>query len=160
MSEPDQMDFESYVSQRLVPKIGAAAKVPILLLQCMDSRYPHRTLQAMDSMGLRGKYDQLILAGATLGVVRSEEWRNTFFDHLEFAMKEHDVTEVLILDHRDCGAYKKFLGIGPEDPKAEKEAHTKTAGEAVGLIVRRFPELRGHIECLLLPIETIETLIV
>jgi carbonic anhydrase len=160
MSEQDQIDFESYVSQHIVPKLGKAANVPLLLLQCMDSRYPHRTIQTMDSLGLRGKYDQLILAGASLGVVHSELWRDTFLDHLEFAITEHGVKEVLILDHRDCGAYKKFLGIGPGNPKDEKDAHIKISKEAIGFVVGRFPKLKGHIECLLLPIETIEPLVV
>jgi len=161
MSEQDQIDFESYVSQHIIPKIGKAANVPLLLLQCMDSRYPHRTIQTMDSMGLRGKYDQLILAGASLGVVHSEQWRNTFLDHLGFAITEHGVKEVLILDHRDCGAYKKLLvpPVFADNPKDEKDAHIKISWEAIGFIVGRFPKLKGHIECLLLPIETIEPLV-
>src|SRR6266403_4447298 len=106
MAEQDQIDFESYVSEQIAPRLSKAAKVPLLMLTCMDSRYPHRTIQTMDSMGLRGKYDQLILAGASLGVVHSEQWRNTFLDHLGFAITEHGVKDVLIGDHRDCGAYK------------------------------------------------------
>ena len=104
MPKQDEMDFESYVSEHIVPKASKAAKVPLLLLQCMDSRYPRRILETMDSLGLRGKYDQLVLAGASLGVVHSEQWRNTFLDHLGFAITEHGVKEVLILDHRDCGS--------------------------------------------------------
>jgi carbonic anhydrase len=102
----------------------------------MDSRYPHRIIQTMDSRGLRGKYDQLILAGASLGVVHKREWTTTFLDQLAFAIKEHGVTEVMILDHRDCGAFKKLLkpGVGPEDPKKEKAAHIKMSKEAIRVI--------------------------
>src|SRR2546421_8922276 len=121
-SKHDRIDFESYVSRQIVPEISKAAGVPLLMLQCMDSRYPHRTIQAMDAEGLRGKYDQLILAGASLGVVHKKAWQITFLDQLGFAIKEHGVSQVLILDHRDCGAYKKLLvpGVGPDDPKKEK----------------------------------------
>jgi hypothetical protein len=115
----------------------------------------------MDSEGLRGKYDQLILAGASLGVVHKREWQITFLDQLGFAIQEHGVSQVLILDHRDCGAYKKFLvpPVFADNPKDEKDAHIKISREAIGFIVGRFPKLKGHIECLLLPIETIEPLV-
>ncbi len=39
-SKQDSTDFESYVSQHIVSEISDAAGVPLLLLQCMDSRYP------------------------------------------------------------------------------------------------------------------------
>jgi len=132
-SKQDRIDFESYVSQHIVAEISKAAGVPLLMLQCMDYRYPHRTIQTMDSLGLRGKYDQLILAGASLGVIHKLEWQTTFLDQLDFAIKEHGVTQVLILDHRDCGAYKKFLDppVTPDDPKKEKDAHTKICEKAI-----------------------------
>jgi hypothetical protein len=166
MSEPDHIDFESYVAKHIVPDASKAAGVPILMLQCMDSRYPHRTLQTMDSMGLRGKYDQLILPGASLGVVLRErteppkkvDWQSSFLDQLGVAIDLHQVSEVLILDHRDCGAYKVFLGVTPDDPKAEKDAHIKKCQEAIGIIVKRFPQLR-KVHSLLLPIEDVDPLV-
>ena len=63
-TKQDRIDFESYVSRHIVPETSKAAGVPLLMLQCMDFRYPHRTIQTMDAKGLRGKYDQLILAQA------------------------------------------------------------------------------------------------
>jgi len=159
-AKPDSSDFESYVSQHIVSEINAAAGVPLLLLQCMDSRYPQRTLQTMDSLGLRGKYDQLILAGASLGVIHRPEWQTTFFDQLAFAIKEHGVSQVLILDHRDCGAYKHFLKppVTPDDPKKEKKAHVKISKKAIKVIRAKFPQLTA-VRCLLLPIEDIEELV-
>ena len=160
MSKRDQMDFESYLSRHIVPELSKAANVPLLLLQCMDSRYPHRIIQTMDAEGLRGKYDQLILAGASLGVIHKPEWQITFLDQLGFAIKEHNVSQVLILDHRDCGAYKKFLDppVTPDDPEKEKEAHIKICKQAIGVIRGEFPQLT-KVRCLLLPIEAVEELV-
>jgi len=114
----------------------------------------------MDSEGLRGKYDQLILAGASLGVVHKREWQITFLDQLGFAIQEHGVSQVLILDHRDCGAYKKFLDppVTPDDPKKEKEAHIEICERAIEVIRGKFPQLT-KVRCLLLPIETVEELV-
>jgi carbonic anhydrase len=157
-SSPDRTELESYVSQHL-SELREAAGVPLLLLQCMDSRYPSRTLETMDSLGFRGKYDQLILAGASLGVIHTPEWQTTFMEQLEFAIREHGVSQVLILDHRDCGAYKHFLDppIYPNDPVKEKEAHIKICNLAIEAIRSRFSLEAIH--CLLLPIETIEELV-
>ena len=159
-SKQDRIDFESYVSRQIVPEISKTAGVPLLMLQCMDSRYPHRVIQTMDAEGLRGKYDQLILAGASLGVIHKREWRITFLDQLAFAIKEHHVSQVLILDHRDCGAYKKFLDppVTPDDPKKEKEAHIRICKQAIRVIRRKFPQLT-KVRCLLLPIEAVEELV-
>jgi len=158
-STQGRTELEAYVSQHL-SKIRETAGVPLLLLQCMDSRYPSRILETMDSMGLRGKYDQLILAGASLGVIHKPEWQTTFMDQLGFAIREHGVTQVLILDHRDCGAYKHFHvpPIYPDDPAKEKEAHVSVSNRAIEVIRSRFPELE-EIRCLLLPIETVEELV-
>ncbi|HXD34961.1 MAG TPA: carbonic anhydrase [Pyrinomonadaceae bacterium] len=159
-SKQDSSDLGNYVSQHIVSEIRDAAGVPLLLLQCMDSRYPHRTIQTMDALGLRGKYDQLILAGSSLGVIHKPEWQTTFFDQLAFAIKEHHVSQVLILDHRDCGAYKHFLKppVTPDDPAKEKKAHTRIANKAIAVIRARFPELTA-VRCLLLPIENVEELV-
>jgi len=123
----------------------------------MDSRYPYRILNAMDSQGLRGKYDQLILAGAGLGVTHKQEWQITFFDQLEFAIEHHQVTQLIIVEHRDCGAYREFLGITPDDPVKERQAHIEQCWEAVRVTREKFPKLE-QFRCLLLPIETIEEL--
>src|SRR5205823_5367575 len=137
--EEDPVDLAAYLSKNIVPATSQAHGVPLLLLTCMDSRYPHRIIDTMDASGLRGKYDQLILAGASLGVVHKENWGNTFLDHLEFAIKEHQVSELLILDHRDCGAYAKFLGVKPDKPAEEKTAHLMQCRKAIGVITKKFP---------------------
>ena len=159
MPEKDHIDFELYLSENIAPRVSKGDKIPLLMLTCMDSRYPHRIIQTMDSKGLRGKYDQLILAGASLGVVHKKEWTTTFLDQLTFAIKEHGVTEVLILDHRDCGAFKKLLkpGVGPEDPKKEKEAHVKISKKAISTITKHCPAIK-RIHCFLMPIETVDEL--
>ena len=154
-----QIHLREYLSKHIHAEKIAASGVPILLLTCMDSRYPQRILDTMDSLGLRGKYDQLILVGASLGVVHKDEWQKTFLDQLGFALEHHHVSEVFILDHRDCGAYKYFLGVTPDDPAKERQAHLEVCKEAVKVIVEKFPSLKDEVRCSLLPIETIDQLI-
>ncbi len=92
-----------------------------------------------------------------------------FFDHLRIAIELHDPKDVYIVEHRNCGAYKKFLGLEFDDDEAsqgkERAAHKKQAdalakviadwcvkesertGKKVELRVRSFlTDLRGDVE--------------
>ena len=100
------------------------SKAEVLLLTCMDFRFFGLTAKYMERAGLEGKYDHVILAGAALGaVVRGKEhWHRTFFDHLDLAYKLHDVKAVVVLEHRNCGAYSpKGFGLLPDNPTREQE---------------------------------------
>jgi hypothetical protein len=112
----------------------------------------------MDERGLRGRYDHLILAGASLGVTHNESWTKTFEEHLEFSLIHHRAKKVLILDHRDCGAFREFLGVTQDDSHRELDAHKKQALVAMRHIVKRFPQLKGNVHALLLPIQHIDEL--
>lgn len=116
--------------RRLTDQSAKEVKVKALLLTCMDYRYPQAILNYMDKQGLTGDYDHVILAGASLGANLDAKpwimphWRDTFFDHVDTALKLHSITMVYILDHRDCGAYRVFRGL-PEDVdrQTETDAH-------------------------------------
>jgi hypothetical protein len=116
----------------------------ILLLSCMDLRLLDETVAFMDSLGLTNRYDHIILAGASLGVLFDgmPHWGQTFWDHLELARELHAIEEVYILEHRQCGAYAKLLGQTFEgDPHDETRAHAEVASRLKALIQARHPDL-------------------
>ena len=91
----------------------AAGHTDVLLLNCMDYRLVGKTRSYMVRRGLGDKkYDHIVLAGAALGAVTDKfpEWNKTFWDELGLAIDLHEIHKVMILDHRDCGAYKEILG--------------------------------------------------
>ena len=94
------------------PGRARAAEVDSLLLTCMDYRLENEILAYMDGRGLRDNYDHVVLAGASLGVLAKAKpgWGRTFWDHLDTAIQLHHIHRVIVLDHRDCGAYRLFLG--------------------------------------------------
>jgi carbonic anhydrase len=159
-----QLDFSAFLDAEVIPKLKSPkvrtghGAVEVLLLTCMDFRYPHRILDTMDAKDLRGKYDHLILAGASLGVRHDPAWTKTFLDQLTFAVVKHGIRMVIILDHRDCGAYKEFLGVTPDDPAKELSAHRQQARLTMDLIVKEFPSLQGNVYAQLLPIEHVDDL--
>lgn len=150
--------FEEYVAaeQASDPKTGK--KGMWLLLGCIDYRYPRRTLDAMHRIGPNIPYDQFILAGASLGAC-VPDWQAVLIQHVRAALKlKHNIEQIVILDHRDCGAYQNPGEIGvpeeilkeglPKDvlPSVEKACHERVLGKLVpvlkGLLRDDIPKLK------------------
>ena len=122
----------------------AAGQVDALLLTCMDYRLENETLAWMDGRGLRDKYDHVVLAGASLGAQTQQrpDWGRTFWQHLDVAIQLHHVHKVIVLDHRDCGAYRVFLGErAVATPALELAVHTTYLRKLKAAIARRRPAL-------------------
>ena len=111
-----------------LPPAGArAGQAAVLLLTCMDYRLTNEVVAYMDGLGLRDNYDHVVLAGASLGAltVRYPEWGKTFRDHVGIAKALHHIQKIIVIDHRDCGAYRVFLGDeAVKDAAAETASHT------------------------------------
>ena len=126
--------LERYIDEKLVPNLASHDKPEIMLLTCMDYRYAHRIVDVMDQRKLRLKYDMFVLAGASLGANAGEgttnkvppTWRETLITHIQAARTiGHPIKKLLILEHRQCGAYKHFLGLDWEKvlPGDELKVH-------------------------------------
>lgn len=103
-----------------------AGKTDALLLSCIDYRLVDDLVRFMDSKGHTDKYDHFVLAGASAGASHEKfkAWHETFWSHLQVAIDLHKIHKVIVIDHRDCGAYK--IAIGPDhakDPAKELKAH-------------------------------------
>ncbi len=129
----------------LIPEARAAGAADALLLSCMDYRLMYEIERYMSGRKLRDKYDHIVLAGASLGALTDKypAWSRTFWEHLDIAIMLHNIHTVIIMDHRDCGAYKLILG--PEhakDPKTEKETHATQLKKLKGQIAEKYPKLK------------------
>jgi carbonic anhydrase len=135
----------------LASKAHAAGKVDALLLSCMDFRLMDDVEKYMSGRGLRNKYDHIVLAGASLGAVTDKfpAWNKTFWEHLAVAIDLHKVHKVIVMDHRDCGAYKVILGTDfGKDPAAETKVHRETLKKLEASIKEKHPKL--EVELLLM----------
>lgn len=104
----------------------ASGKAEALLLSCMDYRLVDDLVHFMDGKGLTNEYDHVVLAGASAGASAEKfaAWHETFWTHLKVAIDLHGIKKVMVIDHRDCGAYK--IAFGPEhakDPGVEMSVH-------------------------------------
>jgi len=75
------------------------------------------TLRAQNSTGTAYPLNILATSGAGRVGPLARNWGPTFFDHLSVAISVHQITEVWVFDHLDCGAYKaiKFGSLGASD---------------------------------------------
>jgi hypothetical protein len=137
------------------PRVAASGATEALLLSCMDYRLVNETEAYMSGRGLKDKYDHVILAGASLGATTDKfpHWGATFWDHLDVvAIKLHNIHKVIVLDHRDCGAYKLILGADAvKDAATERATHAKVLKEFAGKVSAKYPDL--DVELLLIGLD-------
>lgn len=121
-----------------------AAKANYFLLNCIDYRLTAATTRYMERRGLMGDYDQLILPGASIGVAtdRQPDWAATFWQTLDLARRLHGISHLIVLEHRDCGAYALVLGEDfANDPTAETRIHAEMTGKLAASLRQRHPEI-------------------
>ena len=120
-----------------------AHKAKALVITCMDFRLIDDAVLFFNSIGLNNNYDNFILAGASLGYNQTvySAWSETFDKHIELAEQLHDITDVIVLDHMQCGAYKLFYNL-PSIPRAnEIEKHKDNFIKFTQTINQKYPHL-------------------
>ena len=124
-----------------------------LVLSCMDYRLVDDLVALMEANGLHDAYDHVVLAGASLGVVQAKfaGWQDTFWQHLDLAKDWDGIDQVIVVDHRDCGAYRLALGEAAVDTtEKETQMHALAIQEFALRVRDRHPDLtvRGYLMAL------------
>ncbi len=130
------------------------AGIEALLLNCIDYRLAGYATRYMEGRGLTKEYDQIVLAGAALAAVHPAvaDWNQTFWDHVQVALDLHSIRRVIVMDHRDCGAFRVFLG--PESiatPDSELQVHAVYLDTLRKQLNARYPQL--GVELLLMDLD-------
>ena len=114
-----------------------------LVLSCMDYRFVDDSVYFFNRIGFRDDYNKFSLAGASLGYNQTQfpEWRETCNKHIELAMQLHDINEVIVMDHMDCGAYRILYDSPSMSRQEEYELHKKNLNKFKTMINQKFPAL-------------------
>ena len=102
------------------------------------------TIPAGQISRITSKYDHVVLAGASLSPMTNKlsDQGKTFRDHLQVAIDLHHIKRVVIMDHRDCGAYRTIHGEDfALDPANETQIHTKYLAKLSAKVVALYPDL-------------------
>ncbi len=108
----------------IIPTRAFAGHAEALALTCIDYRLVDDAVRFFNAKHLTNEYDQVSLAGASLAAV-SDKFPSSnaaFWDQLDIAKTLHHIKKVVVLDHRDCGAFKVAFG-----DKFASERHAETA---------------------------------
>ncbi len=137
-------------------------KKNVLVISCIDLRLTDNLLEFLHFDNLINRYDHVAMAGASLcGSYKKNQdkfhpeavkkyksiphWENALMDHVQIAYDLHDIGDIYIVEHEDCGAYKKFLKQGEvKDRKKEMHLHKKYADDLTEKIRAKLPALNVH----------------
>ena len=118
-------------------------KVRAFVVTCTDCACVSNLGRLMNRLGYHDNYDLFTIQGASLGIVggnyaamhgtgdsKSEfytesfdKWDDTFFDMLSLSLKEHDVDELIVVDHIGCDSYIDYYSREGEDDDAPTSGH-------------------------------------
>ena len=114
-----------------------------LVLSCIDYRFVDKTIEFLKQDCCIDSFDHTILAGASLGFNQNDytSWRLTLLNHIDLAIKLHDIKKIIVVDHEDCGAYKIFYPDIVSNPLVEKKYHCLNITEFIETIKRLYPHL-------------------
>jgi len=129
----------------LLPRLAFAGAADALVLTCMDYRLVDDGVKYFNERGLKNKYDHVVLAGASIGALGKlgQEWADTFWKHVDTAIKLHSIHEVIVVDHRDCGAFKIVFGKESIAKREDETAlHKQQTALLAAQIKEKFPTLK------------------
>lgn len=131
----------------LLPRPARAAQTEALAFSCIDFRLVDAAVKFFDRVVHPKDYDLLALAGASLGAVSPKfpSTNTAFWDHVEIAKSLHHIRKVVVLDHRDCGAYK--IAFGKEfaaEHDAETAQHKTAILQLKAALAQRHPDLASE----------------
>jgi carbonic anhydrase len=135
------------VGAAALPGAAKAASVTALGITCIDYRLIDDEVQFFNRHKLKNDYDEVALAGASLAAV-SDKFPSSnaaFWDHISIAKTLHHIHKVIVVDHRDCGAYKVAFGKDYQGEHAAETAQHKTVMEQVkAKLAEIHPELESE----------------
>lgn len=118
----------------------ADATPTTLCVICIDCRFVVSAVNFFEGKIGRQKYDLVALAGASLAAKFTSQFPGEYpglWGQVGIASLVHPtISSVIVVDHRDCGAYKYIYGE-PPDPDTETAQHLKVMKEVQPWFVAR-----------------------
>lgn len=120
-----------------------ATNAKALLISCMDFRLIDDLVYALNKMGYNNNYNNIILAGASLGYNQTvnDAWRKTVDDHIQLSQRMHNITQIIVIDHMMCGAYKMLYNKPDLTRDEELKLHKENFIKFRKLMKYKYPKL-------------------
>ena len=114
-----------------------------LAITCIDFRYAFANQEFInETLGLKDNYDHISIPGGIYNLVNPET-RELLFSKFALSVKLHLVNRVVIISHKDCGAYGGSVTFGSEI--AENENLCADLRNARALLIEKYPTLEVNL---------------
>jgi carbonic anhydrase len=103
---------------------SASAEIKAMCVTCIDYRFLNKDAAFVaNDLNLFKDADILALAGASLSGVSKlfPDSIPAFWQQVGIAMKLHKIQKVVVVDHRDCGAFNEEFGKPPNREEETKQ---------------------------------------
>ncbi len=116
-------------------------KAKALLITCMDYRFIDSFYKEAEELGIEHSYDRVALAGDIKNLVKPAKPNDAelILRQIEISKELHDIDEVVIISHQNCGAYGELKGLPEEE---ERRVHTEDLQAAKRVILDRIPGIK------------------
>ncbi|HOS88192.1 MAG TPA: hypothetical protein PL093_01300 [Candidatus Pacearchaeota archaeon] len=110
-----------------------------ILIKCIDFRLEKEMRHWLDENNLTGDCDIVSLAGATQELSNKKEIQDLFLKQIQIAHNLHQASQVILVHHSDCGAYKNIYHFKNETE--ERIVQIKDMNRAEKIIKENFPDM-------------------
>src|SRR3989338_7095772 len=106
-------------------------------IHCGDGRIQKAVLEHAESFG--GFSDPVTAPGGVKNFISDEACRKLMLDHIGVYVRLHHPSQLLVIQHEDCGAYggKQVFG----DDQKERALHREELEKASEILEAEFPHL-------------------
>ncbi len=103
-------------------------KYKAMVLSCIDPRFQPKVFNYLKKKNLTGKYSSFTIAGGSIGVTakKFKKWHSTFWENLATSIKLHNISNLIIINHNDCGAAKIVNGNNKFSTTIENKIHNQS----------------------------------
>ncbi|HHT9111966.1 MAG: hypothetical protein HZA47_11310 [Planctomycetes bacterium] len=114
-----------------------------LVITCIDYRFAIANQEFInETLGLKDNYDHISIPGSISNLVNPET-RELLFSKFALSVKLHLINRVVVISHKDCGAYGGSVSFGSEI--AENETLCADLRTARTLLIEKYPTLEVNL---------------
>ena len=115
-----------------------------MVLSCIDPRFQPKVFNYLKKKNLTGKYSSFTIAGGSIGVTakKFKKWHSTFWENLATSIKLHNISNLIVINHNDCGAAKIVNGNNKFSTTIENKIHNQSFKIIKKKIKKKHPSIK------------------
>ncbi len=119
-------------------------KYKAMVLSCIDPRFQPKVFNYLRKKKLTGKYSSFTIAGGSIGVTakKFKKWHATFWENFATSIKLHKISNLIVINHNDCGAAKIVNGKNKFSTSIENKIHKQSFQVIKRKLKKKYPNIK------------------